>query len=277
MKFPTVAHAFLACALLLMCTGGRASNFEPQIDVSPTSLTATLLPGEQQIEQLIITNEGNGNLEWQIIEGTQTCYLTNGFTPPADIPWLSVNPTSGTTAPGGSTSVDVTFDATGLTPGQYTDYLCVGSNASSPAPTIAVTLNVESPPNQPPACGGASPSTSVLWPPDQKFVNVDVLGVIDPDGDPVTITITGIYQDEEVDARGSGNTAPDGSGVGSSTAAVRAERSGRGNGRVYHISFQADDGRGGACTGTVMVSVPHDQSGAPAVDEGALYDSTITP
>ena len=133
------------------------------------------------------------------------------------------------------------------------------------------------PENHPPDCGDASPSTMVIWPPNHIFVNVQVLGVTDPDGDPIAITITSIFQDEEVDARGDGKTVPDGSGVGTSTAAIRAERYGRGNGRVYHISFSADDGRGGTCTGTVMVSVPHDESGTPAVDEGALYDSTTTP
>ena len=63
-------------------------------------------------------------------------------------------------------------------------------------------------------------------------------------------------------------------------AAIRAERDGSGDGRVYHIVFVADDGQGGTCTGEVMVSVPHDQSGAPAVDgtlDGDMYDSTGTP
>ena len=274
MKFPKVSHAFLACASLLMCTVGWASNFEPQIDVNPTSLSADLSPGEQQTEQITISNIGSGDLSWTIIEGTETCYLTPTFTQPADILWLSVSPTSGTTPQGGSTTVDVTFDSGTLAPGQYTGDLCVGSNAVSPAPSISVTLTVS---NQPPECDAATPSTMVIWPPNHNFVDVQVLGVTDPDGDPVTITIDSIYQDEEVDARGSGKTTPDGSGVGTSTAAVRAERYGRGNGRVYHISFTADDGLGGSCTGTVNVSVPHDQSGTPAVDEGPLYDSTITP
>jgi len=37
---------------------------------------------------------------------------------------------------------------------------------------------------------------------------------------------------------------------------LRAERAGTGNGRVYQVSFFADDGRGGTCTGTGGVTVP---------------------
>ncbi|MEK6977512.1 MAG: hypothetical protein AABX40_03815 [Candidatus Hydrothermarchaeota archaeon] len=63
--------------------------------------------------------------------------------------------------------------------------------------------------------------------------------------------------------------------MGTGTAQVRAERAGGRNGRVYHITLTADDGNGGACSGTAQVSVPHDQSGAAAVDDGPLFDSTL--
>ena len=78
-----------------------------------------------------------------------------------------------------------------------------------------------------------------------------------------------------MDAKGSGKTSPDGQGVGTSTAEVRAERVGGGNGRVYRISFTADDGNGGSCSGEVLVRVPKSQGKkASAVDDGALFDST---
>ena len=132
--------------------------------------------------------------------------------------------------------------------------------------------------NCPPDCSTAAPSVATIWPPNHKFVPITITGVTDPDGDSVTITIDSIFQDEPVDAKGSGNTAPDGKGVGTDTAEVRAERSGSkkvpGNGRVYHIGFTADDGNGGTCSSTVTVCVPHDQSGTDCVDDGLLYDST---
>jgi len=132
-------------------------------------------------------------------------------------------------------------------------------------------------PNRPPDCSEAAPSVDTIWPPNHKFVMVNVTGVTDPDGDTVAITINSIYQDEPVDTFGDGNFTPDGQGVGTDTAEVRAERSGTkkvpGNGRVYHISYTADDGRGGACSGEVSVGVPHDVKDTP-VNGGALYDST---
>jgi hypothetical protein len=43
---------------------------------------------------------------------------------------------------------------------------------------------------------------------------------------------------------------------------------------VYHIQFTASDGSaGGTCNGEVTVTVPHDQSGRQAVDQGKLFDS----
>jgi len=129
--------------------------------------------------------------------------------------------------------------------------------------------------NLPPDCTEAYATPSVFWPPNHTFASVYVRGVTDPDGDPVTITITDIGQDEPVDAEGSGSTCPDGAGVGSDVAQVRVERAGPGDGRVYALDFRAEDGRGGACEGVVTVCVPHDQGhGDVCGDQGALADST---
>ena len=155
-------------------------------------------------------------------------------------------------------------------------YQVEDGNGGTDSGRVDITVN---PVNNPPDCTAASPSHMLLWPPSDEFVDIQVLGVTDPDGDTLTITINGIYQDEPVSGKGSGQTTPDGmlSSTDTDMAAIRAERNGNGDGRVYHIVFDADDGSGGACTGDVMVSVPRDQSGAPAVDGGALYDSTGTP
>jgi hypothetical protein len=130
--------------------------------------------------------------------------------------------------------------------------------------------------NQAPVCTTATASPSSLWPVNHKFKAITLGGVSDPDGDPVSLTVTSIFQDEAVNAPGSGNTAPDGQGVGTATAQVRAERVGGGNGRVYHIRFTASDGQGGSCNGEVLVGVPQNNNGT-AVDDGALYDSTVSP
>jgi hypothetical protein len=125
-------------------------------------------------------------------------------------------------------------------------------------------------------CSKAAPSVATLWPPNHKFVPVTITGVADPEPLPITTTITSIRQDEPTLAPGSGNFCPDASGIGTSTAQLRAERDGQGDGRVYDIAFSAADSEGATCTGTVTVCVPHDQSKpVGCVDEGPLFDSTV--
>jgi hypothetical protein len=143
--------------------------------------------------------------------------------------------------------------------------------------TDTVTVEVL---NRLPDCTSAAASVSSIWPPNHKMVSVSIVGVTDEDGDTITIVIDSIWQDEPTNTNGDGNTEIDGAGVGTDTAEVRAERAGSkkvpGNGRVYHISFTADDGNGGSCSGTVTVGVPHDQGkNTVLVDDGPLYDSTV--
>jgi len=129
--------------------------------------------------------------------------------------------------------------------------------------------------NLAPDCSAVAPSIPELWAPNHRYVAIDILGVTDVDGDEITINIDGIRQDEAVRGRGSGNTGMDGRGVGTSTAEVRAEASGRLNGRVYHIFFTANDPSGLSCSSVVNVGVPHDMGvNGPAIDDGPDFDST---
>ena len=107
---------------------------------------------------------------------------------------------------------------------------------------------------------------------------IKIKGIEDPSGAHLLITITSIFQDEPVNSVGDGKTRPDGKGIGSSVARVRAERSGSkkvpGDGRVYHIGFTATGGQG-ECSGVVRVAVPHDKrKKGKIIDGGPLYDST---
>jgi hypothetical protein len=62
---------------------------------------------------------------------------------PANVPWLSASPTSGTTSAGATSNVAVTFDSTGLAPGSYEALLCVASNDPENAIVeVPVSLNV---------------------------------------------------------------------------------------------------------------------------------------
>jgi len=128
-------------------------------------------------------------------------------------------------------------------------------------------------PNSAPLCSAASASPAVIRAVNHKMVDVSIIGVTDADNDPVAVSITSIVQSEPVTGAGSGNTRVDATGIGQSRAQVRAERSGKGNGRLYRIGFDATDGKGGSCSGSVTVEVPHDHR-ASAWESGRYYFST---
>ena len=130
--------------------------------------------------------------------------------------------------------------------------------------------------NLPPDVSRARPSIATLWPPNHKMVEISIIGVVDPDCDPVGIIITRITQDEPTNGTGDGNTCPDAQGIGTSAAQLRAERDGGGNGRVYTIYFTATDSKGASSSGSVKVAVPKDR-GKNAIEDGFQFDSTACP
>jgi hypothetical protein len=125
--------------------------------------------------------------------------------------------------------------------------------------------------NRPPDCSAAEATPRVLWPPNHGLSSVDIVGVTDPDGDPVTIQATGVVQDEPADDTGDGSTSQDAMLLDGQVL-VRSEREGHGNGRVYRISFTAEDPYGLSCAGTVSVCVPHERHGN-CVDDGLSFRS----
>ena len=129
-------------------------------------------------------------------------------------------------------------------------------------------------PNTSPVCTEAVASPSFLNSNDHAFKTININNLSDPDGDSLTVTVNEIYQDEQVNARGSGTTAPDGLGIGTNAPEVRDEHIVFGNGRQYRINFTAEDGLGGSCTGMVFV-----RAGSKSkYDSGwIIYDSTEIP
>ncbi|MBN8726904.1 MAG: hypothetical protein J0H15_04280, partial [Xanthomonadales bacterium] len=71
-----------------------------------------------------------------LIEGTAGGGGTTACSTTADMPWLSLSATSGSTAAGVTTPVTVTFNSTGLAAGTYTGNLCVASNDTAHAMTV---------------------------------------------------------------------------------------------------------------------------------------------
>ena len=127
--------------------------------------------------------------------------------------------------------------------------------------------------NRPPICE-ATATPSMIWPPNHKKVYLSVVGVVDPEGGAIRVRYTGILQDEPTNSVGDGNTMQDGGIEQSGTSAwVRAERSGAGDGRVYLVNFTAMDPAGASCSGTARVGVAHDQRGRPAVLSPGRWNS----
>jgi extracellular elastinolytic metalloproteinase len=107
--------------------------------VSPESLASTQAVNTQTMQVLNIGNVDSVDLAWTIDEAASSC------SSPEDISWLRTSPSSGTTAPGDSSVVDVVFDSTGLNVDMYKAILCVNSNDTTVE--VPVSLDVTGPPN----------------------------------------------------------------------------------------------------------------------------------
>jgi hypothetical protein len=120
--------------------------------------------------------------------------------------------------------------------------------------------------NRGPRCSGAA-TPNVLWPANDRLRAVSIRGASDPDGDALTVTITGVTQDEPHGRRPDAvrTSKPD-------VVQLRAKRAQRGDGRVYRIAFTASDGRE-SCTGTAKVSVPRHRHRAAVDSAPPSYNS----
>jgi hypothetical protein len=116
-----------------------------------------------------------------------------------------------------------------------------------------------------------------LWPPNHKFHTVSGEDCARDacDGD-LTVTFHSASSDEPVNDVGDGNTEPD-IILECDRVQLRSERQGGSNGRVYTLGWTAVDDSGNETDGECVVTVPHDQSGEEAVDDGPAYEVTLDP
>ena len=126
--------------------------------------------------------------------------------------------------------------------------------------------------NRPPSCVGLNTTLGTIWSPNHQMVDVPLGGATDPEGDALSVRVISVTQDERLNARGDGSTAPDAEGIGTGSVRVLSERSGTGDGRVYVIGVRATDASGASCVGSVTVTVAHDKN-TPAVDSKVRYSS----
>ncbi|MBM3838723.1 MAG: HYR domain-containing protein [Verrucomicrobia bacterium] len=112
-----------------------------------------------------------------------------------------------------------------------------------------------------PVISSLAPSSATLWPPNHKMVPITLTAVASDAVGVASLQIISATSNEPDNGLGDGDTAGDIEITGPLTLNLRAERGGKGNGRVYTITVEAKDAAGNASTKTVTVSVPKTQGG----------------
>ncbi len=119
------------------------------------------------------------------------------------------------------------------------------------------SFNVTVVDTQSPSLTNISANPSSLWPPNHQMELVTI-DYVTADNCPLNCALS-VSSNEPVDGLGDGDTAPDWEIVDSHHVRLRAERSGKGDGRSYTITIDCADGSGHHIIRTVSVNVPRNQ------------------
>jgi hypothetical protein len=112
--------------------------------------------------------------------------------------------------------------------------------------------------NEPPVVTGLSDYFEPLWPPNHKMVQVPINYSLS-DNCGTAMSELWVYCNEPEIAPGDGDKAPDWQILDEHNVLLRAERSGTGTGREYHIFILSHDDSWNYSFNEVIVTVPHDQ------------------
>lgn len=159
---------------------------------------------------------------------------------------------------------------------------------------MMLQFTVVPPKGRKPVVATARAEPARLWPPDLSMAPVNIAGVTDSAGAPVSIHVTHVTQDEPISRRASGGATALASMSGSDATSMshdrhddrcfdakvvngrlylRRERVDGGNGRVYRVSFTAVTRDGGCADGTVLVGVPREAGVRMVVNDGQVYNA----
>lgn len=123
-----------------------------------------------------------------------------------------------------------------------------------------------------------STKTLNLWPPNHKFHSIsvaDCVTVTDNCQNNLQAEFIWASSDEPVDSIGDGHHAPDIQVSECGAVALRAERQGPKDGRVYKLGVRVVDAAGNASESVCSVVVDHDQRGLLGADSGESYRVTF--
>jgi hypothetical protein len=209
------------------------SNAPPTISCSATSTVECGTPAT--VNALVSDPDGDPMTVVWSVNGVS--FQTNKLA--ASAPGASVNLSANISLPLGTNVVTVTT----------TDIV---NNTASCSTVITVVDTI------PPVITHVTASPATLWPPNHKLLTVQVHADVTDICGPTTWKIVSVSSNESVDGQGDGHTSPDWMITGDHTVKLRAERSGKGNGRIYTITVQATDAAGNVSElKSVTVTVPH--------------------
>lgn len=129
---------------------------------------------------------------------------------------------------------------------------------------------------------GLQAKPCLLWPPNHRMREVKVKYIAGSNCPSFNGCKLSVTSNEPVNGAGDGNTSPDWVVIDDHHVKLRAERSGRGNGRVYTIKVTCKDEQGRETVRTTTVVVPHDRSRnnhyeCPQSDREMGLQATLTP
>jgi predicted extracellular nuclease len=131
----------------------------------------------------------------------------------------------------------------------------VDARASDHDPQVAFLCFDTTPPTL-----SVSASPNVLWPPNHKYVTVNITANVADDDDPQPVVeLISATSSESDDGLGDGDTENDIQSVDGFTINLRAERGDKKAGRTYTLTYRATDGCGNSVDAQATVIVPANQ------------------
>jgi hypothetical protein len=136
--------------------------------------------------------------------------------------------------------------------GEHTVRLIATDDRGQTNSAIAIVTVVD---QTPPVISDASVDKPTLWPPNHQMIDVTI-NYITTDNCGGSEAGLDVSSNEPINGTGDGDTSPDWEIVDAHHVRLRAERSGRGSGRIYTITITAIDSHGNASSQIMTVGVP---------------------